>query len=330
MDRARNILDKKRAEIHQRIDEHHNGPQGEKRSEFSNQCLELVNVDLIREDPTFQNLRQVTNDDDMLELTESIKFEGLKVPIKIIEGNRDREYFFVRAGFRRLKVVQLLKWKKIPAIILPYNTPEKEEYWTNIIENSARSRLTTYEIANAARAMRGRFHVTPREFALRAGYSESYVINLLRCIDRLPEEILSEWEGRAPIPTTLLMDWAKMEHTEAIKMMLVYKNRHERITKGWTPSPEAKARVSILRMASATGIKRMQRARFAIEVARSLDPKTRELALKIIDFCTGARNDIPGIHDAEEKRRMYKSRRREDREFEGVSGDKLPDLPVQE
>jgi hypothetical protein len=41
----------------------------------------------------------------------------------------------------------------------------------------------------------------------------------------------------------------------------------------------------------------MQQLRFAVEVARQLDEKTRSLCLMVIDFCSGARDDVPSVHE---------------------------------
>ena len=107
-----------------------------------------VPLELIVDDPRFTNLRLDPTDEEMTALAESMRVEGLKVPIEVIPSG---EAFCVRCGFRRTKAARLLRWTTIPAIILAADTPVVDEYWTNIIENSARSRLTSYEIAHAAR-----------------------------------------------------------------------------------------------------------------------------------------------------------------------------------
>jgi len=312
IDSARANLDKRRNEARYRLDERRLGPQGESRSQAIAKRLELIPLSQIYDDPEFTNLRLITDDEDLQNLTESMKYEGLKVPITVICSPGNTHGYYVRAGFRRTTVARRLEWEKIPAVILPDDTPAIEEYWTNIIENSARSKLTTYEIACAARTMREKFDIRPNYFAARAGYSESYVVNLLRCIDRLPPEIIEEWKDRAPIPVDHYINWSKFEPEEAIKMMLSYKNRHPQITRDWKPSAETRKRVAVLRMASPEGLARMQRLRFAVEVARQLTPENRNLCLRIIDFCSGGRMDVPGIYDPAAKQRMYKSRRQQD------------------
>lgn len=264
----------------------------------------------MRIDPNFPNIRLEATENELAELAESMKYEGLKQPITVLASPPPENILWLRAGFRRTTAARRLKWQKIPAIILPHDTPVIDEYWTNIIENSARQRLSTYEIAFSAKTMRDRFGVRPKDFARKAGYSESYVENLLRCIDRLPTEILQEWKNRAPIPLDLYVQWSAMLPAEAVKMMLSYCGRHTSVTRGWQPPPETKERYFPARMASQRGLARMTRLRFAIEVARKLDQPTRELCLQIVDFCTGARDDVDAVYDGSKKMRTYKSRRK--------------------
>ena len=157
--------------MRQNIDERYHGPQGEARSQAVAQRLAWIPLNLILDDKNFENLRLKAAEEDLAELSESMRYEGLKIPITVIPVPSDDSGFFVRAGFRRLEVARRLRWKGIAAIVLPENTPTIEEYWTNIIENSARSRLSTYEIACAARTMRSKFKTRVSEFATRAGYA---------------------------------------------------------------------------------------------------------------------------------------------------------------
>jgi len=312
VDRVRWELRKHRTELYQRHDELRHGPQGEARSLAVAQQLAKIPLDLILPDKNFENLRLKAADEDLIELTESIKYEGIKVPITVIPIPGDAPGFYVRAGFRRLEVVRRLGWQAIPAIVLPADTPTIEEYWTNIIENSARSRLSTYEIASAARTMRCKFKIKVSEFSRRAGYSETYVANLLRCLDNLPEEVVEVWKDKAPIPVSLYLSWSNMTRDEAVKMMLAYRGKHPQVAREWQPPATTREKVTPIRMASTRGLMRMQRVRFAVEVAQSIDEKTRSLCLKLVDYCSGARDDVPTIYDPNRKLHSYKSRRRQD------------------
>ena len=288
------LLNKRRAELYLDSRERKNGPQGEMRSAVLQQ-LELIPIELILEDPNFKNVRLEVDKEALAQLSESIKHEGLKIPITVIPSPDGNPNFYVRAGFRRLRVIKALKWKNVPAIILPLDTPVIEEHWINIIENSARSGLSSYEVACAAQTMRDKFKIKPAEFALRAGYSESHVNNLLRSIDKLPEEVVDEWKGKAPIPLVKYFDWSKMTHSEAIKHMLVYKGRYPQVTRDWHPSTRLREKAHPIRMASTKGLTRMMRVRFAIESARCLDDTHRRICLDLVDYCSGAREDVPQI-----------------------------------
>ena len=237
--------------------------------------------------------------------------EGLKVPIELIPDPTG-SHFYVRAGFRRTRAARNLRWQHIPAIILPANTPVVDEYWTNVIENSARDRLTSYEIAHAAATMRDKFGIRPGAFAKRAGYSETYVQQLLRCLDRLPPEIVDLWKSRAPIPVAQYDKWTQLTPDEAVKAMNTYRGRNPRVVGDWLPPANLQRKPHPIKMASSAGLKRMQRLRFAVEVARELDEKSRRMCLALVDYCTGAREDVPGVWSSGSKLRTYKSRRKED------------------
>jgi len=317
-------IDKRRVELHHQADVYKNGPRGEKRSAVLVERVEWIPLRLIIDDPKFVNLRLPAEEDRLQALSESMRHEGLKVPITLIAAPNDNG-FYVRAGFRRTAVARQLGWERIPAVILPANTPTIEEYWTNVIENSNRSQLHSYEIAVAAKTMRDKFHVSPLDFALRAGYTEGYIHNLLRCLDRLPNEVLTAWRERAHIPVDLYIKWAIMEPDEAVKMMLLYAGRNPHLVKDWQP-PINRPRPLAIKMASTRGLQRMQKVRFAIGMTKMLDEKTRNLCLKVVDFCTGAREDVPGIYNPQIRQNHYTIARDEDLKMPEL-GDNAP-LPV--
>lgn len=291
---ARALLEKRRTELYLTALEEAHGPQGELRSAVLTDRVEMVPLDRIVDDG-FKNTRLEASAEQLQLLTDSMRTEGLKVPITVICSDEAGEYFHVRAGFRRLRAARTLGWEKIPAVILPYDTPVQDEYWTNIIENVTREKLSTYEIAKATQTMRDQFGVRPSEFARRAGLAESYVLNLLRCIEKLPDEVVGEWKQQAPIPVSCLVEWSKFGQQEATKMMLAYRGRNPQVTQAWVPEPGARRKVAPIKMASSLGLKRMQRLRIAVEVAQEIDLKTREICLALVDYCSGARDDVPGV-----------------------------------
>lgn len=266
----------------------------------------MVELARIVPDPDFENLRLPPTDEEVQLRADSMRREGMKVPVTLVESSVPRDdgpWYHVRAGFRREKAARLLGWRRVPAVILPRNTPVVDEYWVNVIENSARTKLSSYEVAHAARAMREKFGTSAREFALRAGYSEPYVGNLLRCIDRLPPEVMQVWREQAPIPVDMYVKWSSLTPTEACRAMLTYTGRNPKVVGAWRPPPEVRERVRKLQMASSAGLARMQRLRLAVEVTRELSEDERTLCLQVVDFCSGAREDVPRVYAPEKRKR---------------------------
>jgi len=299
---ASSFVEKRRREIKQRTRTRISGPQGEQISELLTR-VELVPLDQIHDDPRFQNVRLWASNESIDQLAESMRRDGLKQPVVVIESE---DGFSTRAGFRRVKAARKLGWRRVPAVILPSDIPEADEHWVNIIENSARENLTTYEVAFSAKKMRDTFRISPKEFSMRAGYSETYVTNLLRCADNLPHEILEVWKSAAPIPIDMYVKWSSLTHAEAIREMLTYTGRHPKVVQEWRPPPQIRDRrreTHPVKMASATGLSRMQRLRFASEAASSLTDAERKLCVAVIDYCSGARDDVPGVYEPEKKKR---------------------------
>jgi ParB/RepB/Spo0J family partition protein len=260
----------------------------------------MIGLDKIVDDPSFENFRLKPNPEKVEELAGSMEHEGLKSLITVVEAPGGKGEFFLRAGFNRTAAARSLKWTKIPAVILPLNTPEVEERWANLLENSVRSELTTYETANAAKIMRDRHGVTARDFAKKIGKSESHVYNLLRCIERLPLEILDQWrDGPAP-PFDLLTRWSTMHQQEALEEYHRVVGQRCKMPKDFVPPPRKRIRNLPVRIASEHGFKRMHRLRSAIQAA-PFDEETKATWLQIVDYCMGGRETVTGVLDGKSK-----------------------------
>jgi ParB/RepB/Spo0J family partition protein len=305
-------LDKRRTELRHEGEVRKNGPQGEARSAVLAENVQMVRLDMILDDPEFKNFRLDLDEEKLRELAESMKLEGLKVPITLIQAPGEKPGFFVRAGFRRTMAARLLHWIEIPAVILPIDTPLVDEHWTNIIENSARDGLSTYEIANAAKTMRDKFGIKARDFAMRAGYSEAYVLNLLRCIEVLPDDILQQWRAKARLPLDFLSYWATLPAPEALAQFHLYCGQSRKFPEELKLSPRKRIRNSRLTITTDYGLRRMGGLRYAIEAAPDLDEKTKAVCLHIVDFCMGGRENVVGLYDPTTKHRRTKAQRQEE------------------
>jgi ParB/RepB/Spo0J family partition protein len=228
----------------------------------------------------------------LAELQESIELEGLKVPIVAVKSPIDG-YYHVRAGFRRVVAIRNLNWESIAAIVLPADTPEAEEYWINIIENTAREKLTTYELAEAAKLMRDRFKVRPVDFAKKAGHSLDYIQDLLLCLDRLPNEVIESWRNGAKLPLKILVKLSTLTPTEAVRNCRLWLGQHRIDAADALRNLERKPERSG-KLWSVKGLEKLQRLHMAIKVS-PLPAETKQLCIDIVEYLQGARKHVPGL-----------------------------------
>jgi len=249
------------------------------------------------------------------DLCETMETEGLKLPI-IVLGMKEKgkEIFLLRAGGRRRKAALRLGWTTIPAIVLPDDMPDEWQHWYNILENSGRKNLTTYELAVSIKHMRDEFGIKPGVFARKTGYSPSYVSNLLGCLDRLPPYLIEQWRDGARVAMDQWISLSYLDHDDALRAFqrmvgMTPKDRLRQLSQGkrkrTLPPPR--------------WLGRMQRLYVGIE-GSDLQPKARDVVLRTIEFCMGQRDDIPGIYEPG-KQRKYEAKARLRRELA------LPDPP---
>jgi ParB/RepB/Spo0J family partition protein len=267
------------------------GPQPQQQANLYSSA-EPIFVASILDDPEFTNFRRTVDPAKLADLQDSIQDVGLKIPIVVIRSPFEG-YYYVRAGFRRLTAIRNLGWETITAIILPADTPETEEYWINIIENTAREKLSTYELAEAARLMRDRFKTPPAVFAKKAGHSLEYISKLLICIDRLPEEVIQVWQSGDRLPLDVLSRLASLNRNEAIRNCRLWIGQHrldlaERF-RALQRKPEKSGRLWTVK-----GLARSQRLHMALKTS-NLSDETKKLCLELVEYLQGARKHIPGI-----------------------------------
>jgi len=133
--------------------------------------------------PNPYQARTVWNEQDLLELAESIKANGVIQPIIVrpFQGA-----FQLIAGERRLRAAEMASLSQIPAIVRVV-TDEQLFEWS-LIENIHRRDLNAIERAKAYQRYVSAFSLTQAEAAHRLGEDRSVIANYLRLLD-LPEEI---------------------------------------------------------------------------------------------------------------------------------------------
>ena len=127
--------------------------------------------------------RQVWNEEELSELVNSIKANGVIQPIilrKMPSG------YQIIAGERRWRASKIAELKTIPAMVREASEAEMLEL--ALVENIHRSNLNPIERATAYRDYIDQFKLTQSQASERLGENRSVIANHLRLLD-LPEEI---------------------------------------------------------------------------------------------------------------------------------------------
>lgn len=156
--------------------------------------------------------RQVIDDIELEELVQSIKYNGVIVPI-IVKWDVNLGQYVLIAGERRLKAAKKLGLNKIPAIVKDFS--DREAFEIAIIENLLRKELNPIEEGAAYLKLVKDFDITIDELAQKLGKSKTYVELKIR-LTNLPKPIqnaliLNEiTESHARILTTIHSEEAMM------------------------------------------------------------------------------------------------------------------------
>jgi ParB family chromosome partitioning protein len=154
---------------------------------FSNTTISTSSdiVDLPVKDvlPNPTQPRKNFDDDKLVELSESIKKNGLLSPLLV---RRSGSKFEIIAGERRYRAALMAGMEKIPSII--HDVSDSDSFRLSIIENVQREDLNPMEEAEAYYALNKHFHQTHNEIAAAVSKDRSTISNALRLIS-LPEPV---------------------------------------------------------------------------------------------------------------------------------------------
>jgi ParB family chromosome partitioning protein len=128
--------------------------------------------------------RLTFNPTKLKELADSISQQGIIQPITVRRAGAGYELI---SGERRLRAVQTLGWRNIPAIIKEKVREEEMAEWA-IIENVQRDDLNAMEEAKAYKRLSEDFKLSQEEIAKKVGKDRATVANLLRLL-KLPDEV---------------------------------------------------------------------------------------------------------------------------------------------
>jgi ParB family chromosome partitioning protein len=155
--------------------------ENQKESLISTQPL-LVDVEKIVANKA--QPRKIFKEKDLLELSESIKENGIIQPIVVTEKEG---MFEIIAGERRYRASRLAGITKIPVIVK--RGTKKDILVMSIIENVQRSDLNCVEEALAYFQLMNEFELTQEEVAKKIGKERSTIANFLRIL-KLPKDVI--------------------------------------------------------------------------------------------------------------------------------------------
>ena len=131
------------------------------------------------------NPRRTFDDDQLEELTNSIREKGVMQPL-LVRPSDDPNIFELIAGERRWRASQRAGLHDVPVIVR--DVDDKEALELAIIENVQRADLNPLEEAMGYGQLIEQFDYTQQDLAQVIGKSRSHVANTLRLL-RLPEDV---------------------------------------------------------------------------------------------------------------------------------------------
>ncbi|HAF07769.1 MAG: putative Transcriptional regulator [candidate division TA06 bacterium 32_111] len=139
---------------------------------------EVRNIPISNIKPNPFQPRKVFKDEELKELADSIKENGVLQPITV---RRVGEYFEIVTGERRYRACKMLGLKDIPAIIKNISNDKMVE-WA-LIENVQRENLNVVEEAEAYRELAEKFNLTHEDISKKVGKSRAHITNILRVLE---------------------------------------------------------------------------------------------------------------------------------------------------
>ena len=159
--------------------------------------VQVVNINDV--EPNFGQPRKKFSQEELQELSTSIREHGILQPLIVREKNGKYE---IVAGERRYRAARIAELNEIPIIIKEFD--DKQTLEIALIENIQREDLNAMELACAYNLLMERYDLKQEEVADRVGKSRSSVANILRLMnltpyvqEKLREDVISFGHARA-------------------------------------------------------------------------------------------------------------------------------------
>lgn len=130
--------------------------------------------------------RRVFSDDELAELTSSIRENGLLQPLVVRPSPGSPDRFEIVVGERRFRAVSRLGWDDVPVIVR--EATDETLLVLALVENLQREALNPLEEAEGYVALSERFELSHSEIAEAVGRDRSTVANMIRLL-KLPPSL---------------------------------------------------------------------------------------------------------------------------------------------
>jgi ParB family chromosome partitioning protein len=161
---------------------------GETKVEFQKNQLPVS--DLI---PNKYQPRKIFDENNLEDLTNSIKERGVIQPIIVRKSNNDKSKFEIIAGERRWLAAQKAGLHNVPVVITVADDLKSLEF--AIVENVQRHDLNPLEEAQGYRRLIDEFSYDQEKVSKFIGKSRSYITNSLRLLT-LPDDVIKLIENQ--------------------------------------------------------------------------------------------------------------------------------------
>lgn len=145
----------------------------------------IVNLAIDRIEKNPYQTRSLFNEEEMIELRDSIQEHGVVQPVVVRPATENGRYVLV-LGERRLRASRMAGKETIPAILRRLSPQQAAEM--TVLENVVREDLNPMEQAEAYRVLSQEFNLTQAQIAQRIGVSRESVANYMRLL-RLPHQL---------------------------------------------------------------------------------------------------------------------------------------------
>ena len=150
------------------------------------EAVEHYQISIDKLIPYHKQSRIHFNEEDINNLTKSIKEHGVRQPLTIIQSTSGEDKYEVVSGERRLKAAKLAGLKKLPCFIISDPLVAEE---IALVENVQREDLHPIELGEAlSKILESRVGLTQTELSDRVGLSNKRISELIQ-YTKLPQEV---------------------------------------------------------------------------------------------------------------------------------------------